>query len=37
MDFAHNIFPWIVEHKWWFAPLAGFVLAIIVVKILNPN
>ena len=34
MDFS-NIVPWIIEHKWWVAPLVPVVLAIIVVKVLN--
>ena len=29
------IIPWIVEHKWWFAPLACFVIAVVVVKMIN--
>lgn len=29
------VIPWIVEHKWWFIPLAAFVIAIVVVKIIN--
>ncbi|GEM_PF-3540571 len=29
------VVPWIVEHKWWFAPLVCFVIAIIVVKIIG--
>ena len=30
-----SILPWIIEHKWWFAPLACFVIAIIVVRIIG--
>jgi len=29
------IWPWVVEHKWWFAPLACFVVAIVVVKMVS--
>jgi len=30
-----QIIPWIIEHKMWFIPLAGFVIAIVVVRMIN--
>lgn len=30
-----QIMPWIIEHKWWIAPFAGFAIAIVVVRFLN--
>ena len=32
---AYDIVDFIITHKWWFAPLACFTIAIIVVRILR--
>lgn len=32
-----DAYQFFITHKWWFAALTPIVIAIIVVKLLNPN